>query len=148
MITFIHGFVYGVDKPITHCEYKLCKRAPHWNDSPVEFLKDYTIWPLGCPYQNRITIECSGKINPNATIALWDWDKYSSDDLVFTFNWTHIYDGQKKAYIDAFASPRQLDEDNSYKVELYFKFRNPCYGQKNKEYIFPNIVLNYTFIPE
>uniref|UniRef100_A0AC34QL23 Uncharacterized protein n=1 Tax=Panagrolaimus sp. JU765 TaxID=591449 RepID=A0AC34QL23_9BILA len=155
LITVTYGFNFGIDKPIKYCEFKVCsyKMGCQWTNVTVRFDPNYTIWPIGCPFHNRITVECAGKINPDATIELYDLDDVSSDDLIATFTWNHIHEGKKKAYFDAFASARNLDESEPIsqqedEVELYFKLHDPCLDQQNKEFFIRNVVYNYTFIPE
>uniref|UniRef100_A0AC34QB22 Secreted protein n=1 Tax=Panagrolaimus sp. JU765 TaxID=591449 RepID=A0AC34QB22_9BILA len=135
LIIVIHGFNFGVDQPIKSCEYKDCRvKASIWRDVDVQ-----------------ITVECAGKINPDATIELWDVDDVSKDDLISTFKWTYIHEGNRTAYVDAFATTCQLDRaeyDDEREVELYFKLLDPCLGQQNKEYLIKNVVSQYTFIPE
>uniref|UniRef100_A0AC34QHU7 Phenolic acid decarboxylase n=1 Tax=Panagrolaimus sp. JU765 TaxID=591449 RepID=A0AC34QHU7_9BILA len=151
MTTVINCFVFGIEEPIKHCEFKVCAgKSIYWDEIDVEFVGDYTIWPIGCPFHNRITVECSGRINPNAKLELWDLDDVSSDDLIFTFKWTHIHEGNRKAYVDAFATLSQLVHAESLQekeVEIYFKLHNPCSGQQSKEFFIKNVVSNYTYIP-
>uniref|UniRef100_A0AC34QW71 Uncharacterized protein n=1 Tax=Panagrolaimus sp. JU765 TaxID=591449 RepID=A0AC34QW71_9BILA len=137
LITIIYGFNFGIDKPINYCEFKVCTcsdfRDPTWTNVTVRFARNHTIWPIGCPFHNRITVECAGEINPYATIELYDLDDVSSDDLIATFKWNHIHEGKKKAYFDAYASARNLDESEPNpedEVELYFKLHDPCSGQQ------------------
>uniref|UniRef100_A0AC34RL97 Uncharacterized protein n=1 Tax=Panagrolaimus sp. JU765 TaxID=591449 RepID=A0AC34RL97_9BILA len=151
LVDIVHGFVYGLEEPIKYCERHLCSRPLSESERYVKFVGEYTEWPIPCPFHNRITVECSGFINPNAKIELYDLDGITSDDLIATFKWAHIHEGKKRAYFDAFASVRTLDSIESFtesQAELYFKYYNPCLGQQNKEYIIQNVVLNYTFIPE
>uniref|UniRef100_A0AC34QI24 Uncharacterized protein n=1 Tax=Panagrolaimus sp. JU765 TaxID=591449 RepID=A0AC34QI24_9BILA len=151
MITIINCFAFGTEEPIKYCEFKVCAKYPYWVNGTVTFDPHYTNWPIGCAYHNRITVECSGKINPNAKIELYDLDDVTSDDLIATFKWNHIHEGNRKAYFDAYASVRNLDEsepDGELEAELYFKLHDPCSGQQNKEFFIRNVVDNYTFIPE
>uniref|UniRef100_A0AC34QIB8 Phenolic acid decarboxylase n=1 Tax=Panagrolaimus sp. JU765 TaxID=591449 RepID=A0AC34QIB8_9BILA len=134
MTTVINCFVFGIEEPIKHCEFKVCAgKSIYWDEIDVE-----------------ITVECAGKINPNAKLELWDLDDVSSDDLISTFKWTHIYEGNRKAYVDAFATLNQLVHAESLQekeAELYFKLHNPCSGQQSKEFFIKNVVSNYTYIP-
>uniref|UniRef100_A0AC34QHW8 Uncharacterized protein n=1 Tax=Panagrolaimus sp. JU765 TaxID=591449 RepID=A0AC34QHW8_9BILA len=138
-------------EPDGELEAELYFKEPRWTNVTVRFARNHTIWPIGCAYHNRITVECAGEINPYATIELYDLDHVSSDDLIATFKWNHIHEGNRKAYFDAYASARKLDESEPNpedEVELYFKLHDPCSGQQNEEFFIRNVVYNYTFIPE
>uniref|UniRef100_A0AC34R4M6 Uncharacterized protein n=1 Tax=Panagrolaimus sp. JU765 TaxID=591449 RepID=A0AC34R4M6_9BILA len=145
---FVHGFTYGVDKPVTEC-----REFPSSKPLPVELIPgEYTRWPFYCPYDNRVTVDCDAGINPDGTIELWDVDDVSDDvsgdDKVASFKWTHIFEKGYAAYIDAHVDEKTLqDADTSVEdyVELYWLFKNVCQGDNGKDRRIPYIQNEYYY---
>uniref|UniRef100_A0AC34RPY8 Uncharacterized protein n=1 Tax=Panagrolaimus sp. JU765 TaxID=591449 RepID=A0AC34RPY8_9BILA len=94
----------------------------------------YTYWFNKCPYENRVTVECSsGKINPNSIIEVTEYDYWPlENDHLARFNWTKIANDGKSAYVDVYIGTENLKDlilDNW--VELYWWFQNPCSDGKS-----------------
>uniref|UniRef100_A0AC34R218 Uncharacterized protein n=1 Tax=Panagrolaimus sp. JU765 TaxID=591449 RepID=A0AC34R218_9BILA len=148
-INSVKSFVYGVDKPIKTCEVYMETPTAKMYSFPVEFIGEYTRWPKYCSYQNRITIECATKINPDAVLEMWDADDFVSDQKLATFKWDHIDTTGQIAYFDAFIGTSMLstfDQRFEDYLEIYFKFRDVCVDENDKEHFLRNISDDYVFI--
>uniref|UniRef100_A0AC34PZE1 Uncharacterized protein n=1 Tax=Panagrolaimus sp. JU765 TaxID=591449 RepID=A0AC34PZE1_9BILA len=139
IFVIIAGFEYGKDPVTRTCWFK--GRVPFQGivdkKSENTLEEKYTRWNYHCPYQNRLTIECSdGKINSNAIIEIWEYDDWPFDnDRLARFNWTKIADDGKSGYVDAYLGTEELtDFAVSPRSELFWQFDNPCSdGQSYKE---------------
>uniref|UniRef100_A0AC34RPJ7 Uncharacterized protein n=1 Tax=Panagrolaimus sp. JU765 TaxID=591449 RepID=A0AC34RPJ7_9BILA len=123
IFVIISGFEYGKDGVPKTCWY-----IDYFGHSIYENFggTEYSHWVKHCPYENRLHINCkSGKINPNATAEMWDHDSFNPDDFVMGFNWTHIEEDGKSAYIDIHI-PTAYFDDFGKSVDLYWKFIKPC----------------------
>uniref|UniRef100_A0AC34RGU9 Uncharacterized protein n=1 Tax=Panagrolaimus sp. JU765 TaxID=591449 RepID=A0AC34RGU9_9BILA len=98
-------------------------------------VEGWTDWPKFCDYDNEVSVRClNEKINPNATIELWDDDE-DRDYLLKIFKWNLVKVGGQ---IDAHFHPQFTYRDYARKqytnddfVELFWMFRNPCNDGKD-----------------
>uniref|UniRef100_A0AC34REY4 Uncharacterized protein n=1 Tax=Panagrolaimus sp. JU765 TaxID=591449 RepID=A0AC34REY4_9BILA len=142
-IVFVDGFTFGVDKP------KGCKSdyGAFW---PAKFVGKYTNWPNFCAYKNRITIECTTKVNSSAILQLWDFDPLQ-DDFLDKYPLTHIEPDGKRGYFDVIGHTVDFlanDGDSEREVELYFYLWYPCVGYKHDLLRIRNILLDYHYIKD